>query len=70
MANILYESDNHAVIAAKGGGRILLDKITGEEVFAQPGDDAAVVDGMIASLDDVAVKRRSRIFDIAMAEYF
>jgi hypothetical protein len=65
MANLLYSTTNYMAFATRGGGMILRQVSTQEEVFIQPGDAANEILNNIAAIEDEVVPvKRDTIFDI------
>jgi hypothetical protein len=69
MALQIFESENYAAFAHRGGGVSLRCLYSEKEVFFQPGDDANAFRDSIDALDEVNEDKRAVIFDMIASEY-
>lgn len=69
MATTLYLTDNYRAASLRGGGVSLMSRRTGQDVFFQPGDDAAEVHNTIAALEELPEAKRDAVFDMVASQY-
>lgn len=69
MATEIYSTSDYAVFEMRGAAILLRNKITQEETFFQPGDDAQSMRDTVEALEEAPENKRDVLFNIACGAY-